>query len=53
MQLELSEKDALEEQLAKLRDSIDASGDLSSGRQGPNTNKLRRIECRQARSRSG
>ena len=31
MQLELSEKDVLEEQLAKLRDSIDASGDLSSG----------------------
>ena len=31
MQLELSEKDVLEEQLAKLRDSIDASGDLSNG----------------------
>ena len=31
MQLELSEKDVLEEQLAKLRDSIDASGNLSSG----------------------
>ena len=31
MQLELSEKDALEEQLGRLRDSIDASGDLSNG----------------------
>ncbi|MBT3637632.1 MAG: hypothetical protein HN531_11880 [Opitutae bacterium] len=31
MQLELSEKDVLEEQLGRLRDSIDASGDLSSG----------------------
>jgi DNA repair exonuclease SbcCD ATPase subunit len=31
MQLELSEKDALEEQLGRLRDSIEASGDLSSG----------------------
>jgi len=31
MQLELSEKDVLEEQLGRLRNSIDASGDLSSG----------------------
>jgi len=31
MQLELSEKDVLEKQLSQLRDSINASGDLSNG----------------------
>jgi predicted nucleic acid-binding Zn-ribbon protein len=31
MQIELSEKDVLEEQLSQLRDSINASGDLSNG----------------------